>query len=166
MNQNNAITPILICPEDLDFSCIVIVADVIKTDDKVIWRKIGMVNHSNESFEQEKRSGILYVDSYTKEDWELYGDNIALTDVDSPEWRKWVGDNWNDELDKDFEKMYKEYGSFNFIEKIMEEHIKEPHLRIAQKALARELEVPILLLSQLKLILVQTLNDYLILLQV
>ena len=98
LNQNNAITPILICPEDLDFSCIVIVADVIKTDDKVIWRKIGMVNHSNESFEQEKRSGILYVDSYTKEDWELYGDNIALTDVDSPEWRKWVGDNWNDEL--------------------------------------------------------------------
>ncbi|MBQ8392305.1 MAG: hypothetical protein IJX51_00895 [Clostridia bacterium] len=98
LNQSNAITPILSCPEDFDFSCIVIVADVIKKDDKVIWRRIGTVNHSNESFEQEKRSGILYVDSYSKEDWTLYGDNIASTDVDSPEWRKWIGDNWTEEL--------------------------------------------------------------------
>ena len=29
LNQNNAITPILICPEDLDFSCIVIVITLI-----------------------------------------------------------------------------------------------------------------------------------------
>ena len=98
LNQHDAITPILSCPEDFDFSCIVIVADVIRKDNKVIWRKIGMVNHSNESFDQEKRSGILYVDSYSKEDWSLYGDNIALTDVDSPEWCKWIGDNWAEEL--------------------------------------------------------------------
>jgi len=98
LNQNNAITPILSCPDDFDFSCIVIVADVIKKDDKVIWRKIGMVSHSNESFEQEKRSGILFTDSYSKEDWTLYGDNIALADIDSPEWCKWINDNWTEEL--------------------------------------------------------------------
>ena len=60
LKQNSAITPILSCPDDFDFSCIVIVADVIKQDDKVIWRRIGKVNHSAESFEQEKRRGILY----------------------------------------------------------------------------------------------------------
>lgn len=98
LKQNNAITPILSCPEDFDFSCIVIVADVIKEDNKVIWRRIGMVNHSNESFEKEKCCGILHTDSYSKEDWVLYGDNIALTDVDSPEWRKWIGENWTEEL--------------------------------------------------------------------
>ena len=81
LNQDHAITPIFICPEDFDFSCIVIVADVIKKDNRVIWRRIGTVNHSNESFEKEKRSGLLYVDSYSKEDWaeELYHRRINYT---------------------------------------------------------------------------------------
>ena len=43
LEQNNAITPILSCPEDFDFSCVVIVADVIKHEDKVIWKRIGIV---------------------------------------------------------------------------------------------------------------------------
>ena len=98
LKQNSAITPILSCPDDFDFSCIVIVADVIKQDDKVIWRRIGKVNHSAESFEQEKRRGILYTAAYTDEDRIRYADNIALADVDSPEWCKWIGENWNEEL--------------------------------------------------------------------
>ena len=84
LNQNNAITPILSCPDDFDFSCIVIVVDILKQDDKVIWKRIGKVNHSTESFEQEKRSGILYTSAYTDEDRIRYADNIALADVDSP----------------------------------------------------------------------------------
>ena len=98
LNQNNAITPILSCPDDFDFSCIVIVVDILKQDDKVIWKRIGKVNHSAESFEQEKRSGILYTSAYTDEDRIRYADNIALADVDSPEWSKWVGENWAEEL--------------------------------------------------------------------
>ncbi len=98
LNQNNAITPILSCPEDLDFSCIVIVADVVKQDDKVIWKRIGTVNHSRESFEEEKRSGILCVESYSEEDKMRYGDNIALAKVDSPEWLDWISGHWSEEL--------------------------------------------------------------------
>jgi len=98
LNQDKAITPILSCPEDFDFSCIMIVVDLIRQEDKVIWRRIGKVNHSGESFEEEKRSGILNTEAYSEEDWSRYGDNIALADADSPEWCKWISDNWTEEL--------------------------------------------------------------------
>lgn len=81
LDQDRAVTPILICPEDMDFSCIVIVADVVKKDDKVIWKRIGKVDHSAESFDEEKNSGVL-----------------NGLDVDSPKWREWVSENWTDEL--------------------------------------------------------------------
>lgn len=98
LEQDNAIIPILSCPDDFDFSCIVIVADVRKSDDKVIWKRIGMVDHKYESLDEEKRSGILCLEEYTDEDWQRYGDNIALEKVDSPAWREWISQNWNEEL--------------------------------------------------------------------
>lgn len=81
LDQDRAVTPILLCPDDMDFSCIVIVADVVKKDDKVIWKRIGKVDHSAESFDEEKNSGVL-----------------NGLDVDSPKWREWVSENWADEL--------------------------------------------------------------------
>lgn len=48
--------PILSCPDDLDFSCIVIVAEVEKVDKYVLWKRIGKVNHSIENYEKEKRT--------------------------------------------------------------------------------------------------------------
>ncbi len=98
LEQNHAITPILSCPDDLDFSCIVIVADVMKFDDKVVWKRIGSVDRSGESFEEEKNCGILFLEAYTQEDWELYGNNIALATIDSNEWGKWISENWSEEL--------------------------------------------------------------------
>lgn len=98
LNQEQAITPILSCPEDFDFSCIVIVADVEKQHDKVLWKRIGKINHSTESFEEEKSKGILYVESYSEEDWMRFGDNIALEEVDSPKWYEWISNNWSEEL--------------------------------------------------------------------
>lgn len=34
--------PILLCPDDFDFSCTVIVVEVVCIEDKVIWRKFGI----------------------------------------------------------------------------------------------------------------------------
>lgn len=90
--------PLLLCPEDADFSCIVIVADVEKTKDFVYWNRIGYVLHDNEDFETEKESGILSLENYSDEDWEKYGDNIATEKVDSEEWVKWIGENWDEEV--------------------------------------------------------------------
>lgn len=98
LKQDSAITPILSCPDDFDFSCLVIVAEVIKNEKKVVWKRIGVVDHSAEAIEEEKRSGILYHESYSQEDWNKYGDNIALATVDSYEWAEWISMNWGEEL--------------------------------------------------------------------
>lgn len=96
--MESTVLPLLLCEEDLDFSCIVIVVKVEKTEDFVYWNKIGYVLHENEDVEEEKKRGILYTDSYSEEDWERYGDNIALESVNSPLWKNWISENWDEEL--------------------------------------------------------------------
>ena len=96
--QNSAITPILSCPDDFNFTCIVVVADVVRQGDQVIWKRIGKVDHSKELLKEEIKHGILYLQTYTEEDWEKYGDNIALEEVNSPAWREWTSRNWGEEL--------------------------------------------------------------------
>ncbi len=34
--------PILMCPDDLDFCCSVVIADVSSTEDAVVWRQVGL----------------------------------------------------------------------------------------------------------------------------
>ena len=60
LNMEKAPVPILMCEDDADFSCIVVVVDVEKTKDYVYWNRIGYVNHDNESFEDEKLHGMGY----------------------------------------------------------------------------------------------------------
>lgn len=98
IEMDSAVLPLLLCPEDLDFSCIVIVVEVEKTKDFVYWNRIGYVLHEKEDFEEEKKNGILNTACYSDEDWEKYGDNIALENVDSPLWKQWISDNWEEEL--------------------------------------------------------------------
>ncbi|WFR59448.1 XRE family transcriptional regulator [Anaerocolumna sp. AGMB13025] len=90
--------PILVCEDDLDFSCIVILARIRKEHNYVYWDKIGLLNHDSEDFIIEKKSGILFTEAYNDDDWKNYGDNIALTKVDSKEWCDWISKNWYDEL--------------------------------------------------------------------
>jgi len=42
--EETSILPILMCPDDCDLSCTVIVAEILKTDNLVIWRRIGVDN--------------------------------------------------------------------------------------------------------------------------
>ena len=89
--------PILSCPEDMDFSCVVIVADMEKTENTVIWKRIGRVNHSVESHNEQKEHGIVFVDTFSDKDWITYKD-AAFLEVDSYEWREWISANWSEEL--------------------------------------------------------------------
>lgn len=90
--------PILVCEDDCDLSCIVIVARIHKENDRVCWEKLGLLCHEAEDAEQEQKSGILNFESYTEEDWEKYGDNIAFASYGSPEFWQWVSANWEEEL--------------------------------------------------------------------
>lgn len=49
ISMDSAVLPLLLCEEDLDFSCIVIVGEVEKTKDFVCWNRIGYVLHDNEN---------------------------------------------------------------------------------------------------------------------
>ena len=97
LEQDHVNLPLLSCPEDLDFSCVVIVAEIEKTENYVYWKRIGIVNHSIESFEEEKAHGIAFVNSYTDEDWKRFNDP-ALHDVNSDKWSEWISANWSEEL--------------------------------------------------------------------
>ncbi len=41
-DQDDVILPILMCPDDCDLTCTLIVADIVKNDNQVIWRRIGV----------------------------------------------------------------------------------------------------------------------------
>lgn len=96
VEMDNAPLPLFLCPEDAAFSCIVIVAEVEKTKDFVYWNRIGYVLHDMENFDEEKQNGILNLEKYSDDDWEKYGDNIALASVDSDEWKQWVSEHWDE----------------------------------------------------------------------
>lgn len=97
LTQDKLNLPILSCPDDLDFSCTVLVAEIEKTYRCVYWKRIGRVNHSAEHFAEEKQHGIVFADGYSDADWKQYGDAVFLR-VDSHEWREWIAQNWSEEL--------------------------------------------------------------------
>lgn len=98
LELDKAVLPLLLCPDDVDFTCIVVVAEVEKTEDFVYWNRVGFVLHDREDFAEEKKNGILNWEAYSDKDWERYGDNIAWEEVNSPAWYQWISENWVEEL--------------------------------------------------------------------
>lgn len=89
--------PILVCEDDCDLSCIVIMVHIRKEGSRVYWDRIGRMDHSKGNRQDEQQSGILCLESYTDEDWEKYGDNIATEEYGSPAYWKWVRENCYEE---------------------------------------------------------------------
>lgn len=67
---DKAVLPLLLCPDDVDFTCIVVVAEVEKTENFVYWSRVGFVLHDREDFAEEKKNGILNWEAYSDKDWE------------------------------------------------------------------------------------------------
>ena len=98
LDKDHANVPILSCPDDFDFTCTVIVAEVEKRDDKVIWHRIGIVDNSAWSFEDERRSGVLLTSSYTDADWERFGDTFVNADLDNEDFRRFESEHGVEEM--------------------------------------------------------------------
>ncbi len=96
-SQEELNVPILVCEDDQDLSCIVIVAHIRKENTMVYWDKIGVLDHSNFVLDEYNQSGILCLEAYTDQDWELYGSNIALEEYGSSDYWKWVNENCYEE---------------------------------------------------------------------
>ena len=87
--------PILICEDDLDFSCIVIVVKVRKTRETVYWDYLGLLNHWDEK--EAEKYGILWTEAYAEEDWQEYGETLAWERPGSSLWKEWTGKHWEEE---------------------------------------------------------------------
>ena len=57
--------PVLVCEDDCDLSCIVIMAKIRKEPGTVYWDSLGVLNLENQDFRMEKQSGILCLEAYS-----------------------------------------------------------------------------------------------------
>ncbi|MCR4768298.1 MAG: hypothetical protein K5875_10105 [Saccharofermentans sp.] len=97
LQQDKVCLPVLSCPDDMDFNCILIVADVVKENGKVLWKRLGIVNNTRESAWPSAEYGIRHYDNFTDEEWDLYGD-IVFEPEDSQKYKEWISANWSEEL--------------------------------------------------------------------
>jgi len=88
--------PVLLCPDDMDFSCVIIVAQVCFAQDTVTWGKIGCVTGKFD-VKKWRESGIQNIDSWSDDDWQLYGGTLAWADSDDEIWQRWWSEHWPDE---------------------------------------------------------------------
>lgn len=95
-DRRNGNLPILLCPDDMDFWCPVIVAKVRYDDNIVAWEKLGLVTGAID-VKQWRESGIQNLDMWSKRDWELYGESLAGLPADDKAWEKWCSEHWPDE---------------------------------------------------------------------
>ncbi len=89
--------PILVCEDDCDLSCVVIMVHVHKEEGKVYWDRIGALSHNNYNRQEEQKCGILCLEAYSEDDWAKYGDNIATEKYGSEKYWEWVNANCYEE---------------------------------------------------------------------
>ncbi len=96
--QNKTLNvPILLCTDDLDLSCFVLVAKTSFDDKHVYWEKIGCISYEHYDLSKEIRSGILDIESWSDDDFEKYGGTLAWCGINDAEWKSWISENWHEE---------------------------------------------------------------------
>jgi hypothetical protein len=96
-DEQGVTIPILLCPEDMDFWCIVIVAKIRYTDEHVIWDKVGIVKKDNWDTTCWVNSGIRNFEKWTDEEWEQYGSYFDLFNLKDWRWDSWITENSREE---------------------------------------------------------------------
>ncbi|WBW99484.1 hypothetical protein [Oceanirhabdus sp. W0125-5] len=137
-NQKETLNiPILLCPEDLDLSCIVLVSKTTFSDNRVCWDKIGCILKDNYDVKKEVQSGILDVESWSDEDLEKYAGSLAWCNIDDIEWKLWVSENWDEEkMRRLYNYTYKYYQNdenIEWYETPKLEFLKEDYLKCLER---------------------------------
>nr|MDE6833405.1 hypothetical protein [Ruminococcus sp.] len=89
--------PLLVCGDDLDFNCIIVVVKVEWSGDKVIWTKFGTVKREADYCNKYRNSGILRFEDWTDDDWQKYGSIAYELITDENFFDEWCNNNWNEE---------------------------------------------------------------------
>ncbi len=101
--------PILVCEDDCDLSCIVIVAHIRKSETYIYWNKIGIIDWRNYSFKKEKMSGVLWIEAYTEEDYDKYGATFLNISLEDEEYKDWYSSHYEEEMLKCKQNYMKPY---------------------------------------------------------
>ncbi len=92
--------PILLCPDDIDFSCMAVVAQTRYEPEFVIWERIGIVDQSQFNVKEWRESGIQNINKWSDDDWSLYGETLAHLDTNDELWQTWWSEHWPDEASR------------------------------------------------------------------
>lgn len=90
--------PLLVCGDDLDFSCTVVVVKTEWSGDKVIWTKFGTVKKDSDFWNKYRNSGILRFEDWTDDDWQKYSSIAYELVTDENFFDEWCSRNWNEEV--------------------------------------------------------------------
>lgn len=97
MNQIESNVPILLCPDDFDFSCTIVVVKIKYLEDSVLWENLGIVKKDNFSLDEWKQSGYQNLKTWSIEDWDTYGDDYAVLGINDPKWHILWSKEWKEE---------------------------------------------------------------------
>jgi len=95
-NKRNCNLPILLCADDMDFWCTVVVAQVRFYNNVVVWEKVGLVTGKFD-VKQWRKSGIQNIAKWCETDWNLYGETLSGLDENDKAWEEWWSEHWLDE---------------------------------------------------------------------
>ncbi len=101
--------PLLVCGDDLDFSCTVVVVKVEWLEDSVIWTKFGTVKKEVDFWKKYRSSGILRFEDWTDDDWKKYGPIAYDLLYDETFFDEWCSRNWYEEVYRRTWGYYHEY---------------------------------------------------------
>lgn len=89
--------PVLVCGDDLAFSCEVVVIKTEWTESSVIWTKFGTVKKDPDYYEKYVNSGIRKVENWAEADWEKYNSIAYDLIYDENFFNKWCSEHWHEE---------------------------------------------------------------------
>lgn len=90
--------PLLICGDDCDFSCTIVVVKVEYSENAVIWNEFGIVKKDENFWENYQNSGIRKVENWTDNDWKNYGSIAYDILYDENFFAEWCSANWDKEV--------------------------------------------------------------------
>lgn len=107
--KNSCNFPLLVCGDDLDFSCTIVVVEVKYSKNTVIWNKFGTVKRDVNYWENYRNSGIRKVEDCTDSDWKKYNSIAYELLYDENFFDEWCSANWNEEIYRRMWGYYHEY---------------------------------------------------------
>ncbi len=114
--------PLLICGDDCDFSCTIVVVKVEYSENVVIWNKLGTVKKDVNYYENYRNSGIRKIENWTDNDWKNYGSIAYDILYDENFFSEWCSVNWNEEVYRRtwgyYHKYFNDDNNINWISKI------------------------------------------------